>query len=123
MAVEQVLLSGGWRVSSTSGLWQQAFSNMVSCSTVMMQDIVILPNVSEFVISLATLSNCQVFAFQANQIVRINFSGHASYVSGASAGFQCTQWVWLGSGISGLQGLHIANSSSDSATCRLIMGM
>ena len=123
MAVEQVLLSGGWRVSSTSGLWTQSFSNMVSCSAVMVQDLVILPGVSETVVSLANFSNCQAFAVQANQIIRINFAAHASYVSAASAGFQCTQWAWIGSGISGMPGLHIANSSSDSATVRIIMGI
>lgn len=123
MAVEQVLLSGGWRISSTSGLWTQAFSNSVSCSTVMIQDIVLLPTMSDFIVSFPTLSNCQVFGLQANAIVRFNWSGHASYVSAASAGFQCTQVALAGSGISGVIGLHLANSGADSATVRLILGM
>ena len=123
MAVEQVLLSGGWRVSSTSGLWTQGFSNMVSCSAILVTDLIILPGVSETVVSLPQFSNCQVFGLQANQIIRFNWSGHASYVSAASAGFQCTQVALAGSAISGVQGLHLANSSSDSATCRIILGI
>lgn len=123
MATEQVLLSGGWRVSSTSGIWTQAFSNTVSCSAILVTDLVILTGVSETVVSLPQFSNCQVFGIQANQIIRVNWSGHASYFSAASAGFQCTQIALAGSNISGVQGVHIANSSSDSATVRIIMGI
>ena len=123
MAVEQVLLSGGWRVSSTSGLWTQAFSNMVSCSAILITDLVILPGVSEVVVSLPQFSNAQAFGLQANQIVRVNFSGWASMVSAASAGFQCTQVAITGSGMSGVQGVHLGNSSSDSATIRLLLGI
>jgi hypothetical protein len=123
MATEQVLLSGGWRVSSTSGIWTQAFSNMVSCSAILITDLVIAAGVSETVVSLPQFSNAQVFGLQANQIVRFNWSGHASYFSAASAGFQCTQVALAGSAISGVQGLHIANSSSDSATVRILLGI
>lgn len=123
MATSQLLASGTWRVSSTSGVFTQTFSNTVSCSAWLTHEVVVLPNVSDHIVSLPQFSNCQVFGFQANQVVRVNFSAHASYVSSASAGWQCTQWVWMGSNISGLVGLHIANSGSDSATCRIIFGI
>src|SRR3990167_6754784 len=124
MAIAGAILSGTWRVSSTSSIFTQTFSNTVSCSTFMMHDVVGLPGTSEFLISLAELSNCQMFTLQANEIVRVNFGGigGASHVSLASAGQACTQYMWAGSAISGLLNVHIANSTANSATVRMIFG-
>lgn len=124
MANAQALLSGSWRVSSTSGLFNQTFSNLTTVSATLAMDFVLLPGVSDFVVSLPQFSNMNVLGLQANNQVRINFGGigHAtSYVSQASAGILTTQLAWTAGGGSGLLNIHFANSGSDSSTVRLIM--
>ena len=72
MANAQALLSGSWRVSSTSGLFNQTFSNLTTVSATLAMDFVLLPGVSDFVVSLAQFSNMNVLGLQANNQVRIN---------------------------------------------------
>jgi hypothetical protein len=123
MATAQVLLSGTLRVSSTSNLDQKTFSAQITCSTWQMQEILLLPNVSEFVVSIATLSAPLAVILTSTNIVRVNFSNHASYVSAASAGWQFKDYfMWGGSGVSGPLGLHFSNSGSDSATITCFIG-
>lgn len=123
MATAQVLLSGTLRVSSTSNLQTKVFSAQITVSTWQMQEILLLPNVSEFVVSLATLSAPLVVALASTNKVRVNFSGHASYVSAASAGWEFRDYfMWGGSGISGPMGLHFSNSGSDSAFITCFIG-
>lgn len=123
MALDQALLSGGWRISSTSGLFQQTFANSVTVSASVAMDFVLLPGVSDFVVSLAVFSNMNAIGFQANNQVRINFGGvgNTSYVSNASAGLLTTQWAWTNGGGSGPLSLRLANSGVDSSTIRIIM--
>ncbi len=123
MATDQALLSGGWRISSTSGLFQQTFSNMTTVSATLATDFVVLVGVSDYVVSLAAFSNMNVVGIQANNQVRVNFGGigNNSYVSNASAGMLVTQFAWATGGASGPLSIRIANSGSDSSTVRLIM--
>ena len=123
MANAQALLSGSWRISSTSGLFTQAFSALTTVSATLETDFVLAVGVSDFVVSLPTFSNMNVVGIQANNQVRINFGGigGGSYVSNASAGFLVTQFAWVTGGTSGPLSVRIANSGSDSSTIRLIM--
>ena len=123
MALAQALVSGSWRISSTSGLFTQSFSATTTVSATMALDFVVATGVSDFVVSLATFSNATVVGLQANNQVRINFGGigNSSYVSNASAGFFITQFAWVTGGTSGPLSLRVANSGTDSATVRLIL--
>jgi len=123
MAVAQALFSGGVRVSSTSNVFTKTFSATVTVSTWTIQEIVLLPNVSDFVVSIATLSNAYAFLATATQNVRINFAGLPSSVSAGSAGYAFKDlFAIVGSSVSGVQSLRTANSSSDSATVTLFLG-
>lgn len=123
MAVAQALFSGTLRVSSTSNVLSKTFSATLTCSTWQVHEIVMLPNVSEFVVSSTLLSNAHAMLMTSTQTVRVNFTGLPSSVSGASAGYQFKDlFAICGSGISGVQGIHLANSSADSATVVLFLG-
>ncbi len=123
MATVQALFSGTLRVSSTSNVLNKVFSATITCSTWQVQEIVLLPNVSEFVVSITTLSNVTALLMTATNTVRVNFAGLPSSVSGGSAGYQFKDLLAIvGSGISGAQGLHYANSGADSSTITLFMG-
>ena len=128
MASESVQLLGTWRVSSVTACATNtttlSFNSALTLSTTFVHDFVLLPNVSDYVVSLPNLSNLQVVAVQATQVVRVNFrgTGVTSYISNASAGFQLTQLAMYGSSISGFGGVGFSNSGSDSATVRLILG-
>lgn len=123
MALAQALVSGSWRISSTSGLFVQTFSAQATVSAQLETDFVIQNGVSDFVVSLATFSNMNVVGIQANNQVRVNFGGmgNSSYVSNASAGMLVTQLNWMTGGTSGPLSIRIANSGADSATVRVIM--
>lgn len=123
MANAQALVSGSWRLSSTSGLFTQAFSNQTTVSATLAHDFAIATGVSDFVVSLAVFSNMTLVGIQANNQVRVNFGGigNSSYVSNASAGMLVTQFTWVTGGTSGPLSLRFANSGSDSSTVRLIM--
>src|ERR1041385_641674 len=87
MASETVQMIGGWRVSSTqSNFIAKAFSNLVTASTFVYQDVVLQPGVSEFLLSFAQLSMPQAIFMMATEQVRVNFAGQASSFSAASAG-------------------------------------
>ena len=123
MATVQALFSGTLRVSSTSLVATKLFSSTITCSAWQMQEHVVLPNVSEFVVSIATMSNVIALLMTSTQTVRVNFAGLPSSVSAASAGYQFKDlFAVAGSGISGAQGLHFANSGADSATITVFMG-
>ena len=123
MAVAQALFSGGIRISSTSNVFTKTFSATVAVSTWTIQEIVLLPNVSDFVVSIATLSNAYAFLATATGNVRVNFSTLPSSVSAASAGYVFKDlFAIVGSSISGVNALHFANSGSDSATCTIFLG-
>lgn len=126
MAAGQALVSGSWRLSSTSGLFTQSFSALVNVSATFVTEFVLLPGVSDFVVSFPTMSNCNAIAVQADNQVRLNFGntggdGNVSYVSNASAGILVTQFAWVTGGTSGARSLRFANSGTNSATVRMIM--
>ena len=123
MATVQALFSGTLRVSSTSALLTKMFSATITCSTWQIHEIVLLPNVSDFVVSSTLLSNAMAMMATATATVRMNFTGLPSSVSAASAGYQFKDLLAIvGSGISGAQGIHLANSGADSATILLFLG-
>ena len=123
MATVQALFSGSLRVSSTSNMFTRSFSATVTCSTWATQEVVLLPNVSDFVVSNALLSNAMALFMTSTQTVRVNFAGLPSSVSAGSAGYQFKDlYALAGSGISGVQALHFANSGSDSATVLIFLG-
>ncbi len=125
MAVASALLSGAFRISNVGNVFNRTISGTVAVSTWLAQDILLAHGVSELVLSLTTLSAPGVvMLINATSICRVNYSGHASYVSAASAGWQFKDfWGQMGSGISGPTGIHLANSSGDSALVTLIVGM
>lgn len=123
MATVQALFSGTLRVSSTSNLVTKVFSSTITCSTWLMQEIVLLPNVSDQVLSIATLSNAMAVLMTSTNTVRVNFANMPSSVSAGSAGYQFKDlYAVVGSGISGAGALHFANSGSDSATVVIFLG-
>lgn len=125
MAATQALFSGTVRFSSTttSGVWSRAYSATITCSTWQAQEIVLLPTASDFVVSIATLSNVQALLLMATNTCRVNFAGLPSSVSAGSAGFQFKDlFAVVGSGISGTTALRFANSAADSCTVTVIMG-
>ena len=121
-----VSLSGGWRVSSTNpvlDLITRNISGVVVGSTFAQQEIVVLPNVSDLVVSMPLFSAPIGILMTATQTVRVNFAGMVSSVSAASAsviqfkdfcGFMAQSAVLP-------SGLHFANSGSDSATVTILM--
>lgn len=119
MAALTTLLSGGWRISTgPSNLLTKFFSNILTGSTFITEDIVLTPTMSEFVVSLPLFSAPIAMLLQATNTVRINYSGWGSNVSAASAGviqFKEAHFIMSQSG--GLpSGIHLSNSGSDSAT-------
>ncbi len=123
MATVQALFSGTLRVSSTSALLTKVFSATITCSTWQVHEIVMLPNVSDYIVSSTLLSNATAMLATSTNTVRINFTGLPSSVSSASAGYQFKDLVAIvGSNISGAQGIHLSNSGSDSATVTLFLG-
>jgi hypothetical protein len=123
MPTFQTLLSGGWRISSISNLITKNFSNITTCSTYNMQEVVVLPGVSEFVVSLPLFSAPVALFMQATNTIRINFSGVGSGVSAASAGvIQFKEGFHVMSQSGGLpSGLHFSNSGSDSSVIALLI--
>lgn len=123
MAALSTQLSGGWRISSLSNTITKVFSNIQTCSTFLQQEVVLLPNVSEFVVSLPLFSNPTALFMQATNTVRVNFSGNSSGVSAASAGIvQFKEGLYMMSQSGGLpSGLHFSNSGSDSAIISLLI--
>ena len=123
MAVTTARLSGTMVLTSPSNTITTNFNNLLSVSALMTQDFVILPNVSEFVVSLAQFSNCNAVVVQSDNVIRVNFGGlgSVSHVSHASAGMPCTTFLWMGSSISGANSVHFSNSGANSATVRLTM--
>ena len=123
MAVTAARLSGTMMLTSPSNTITTNFSNLLNVSALITLDFMILPNVSDFIVSLAQFSNCNVVLMQSDNVVRVNFGnvGAASYVSNASAGFTCTTYLWMGSSISGPNSVRFANSGANSATIRLTL--
>lgn len=118
------LLSGAFRISNAGNVFNRALSTTTTVSTWLIQDVVLTNGISDFVISLAAISAPNtIVVIGGASICRINFSGHASYVSSGSAGWQFKDFfAMIGSGISGPTGLHFANSSGDSATVTVMIG-
>jgi len=118
------LLSGAFRISNTGNVFNRVVSTTTTVSTWFIQDIILANGVSDVVISIAQLSLANtIVVFGGASICRINYSGHASYVSSGSAGWQFKDfWAHIGSGISGPTGIHMANSSGDSALITVIIG-
>lgn len=126
MAMVSVSLSGAWRVSSTNpalNLITRNISAAIAGSTFMQQEIVVLPNVSDLVVSLGLMSAPLGILMTATNTVRVNFAGQASSTSAASAsviqfkdfaGFM-VQSALLPSGI------HFANSGTDSSTVTVLI--
>ena len=116
-------ISGAFRISNQGNIFNKAFDATVTVSQWHVQQLVLANGVSEVVISNTQLSLANTIFVTATSICRINYSGHASYVSAASAGWQFKDiWAHMGSGISGPTGLHFANSSGDSAIISMAIG-
>jgi len=128
MAVVSVSLSGAWRVSSVNpalDLITRNISAVITGSTFVQQEVVVLPNVSELVVSLPLFSSPTGILMTSTNVVRVNFSGQASSTSAASASvlqFKDFAGFMVQSAILP-SGLHFSNSGVDSATiCVLIVG-
>ena len=118
------LLSGAFRISNTGNVFNRVLSTTTTISTWLIQDMVLANGVSDIVISNTLLSSPNTnIVFGGASLCRINYSGHASYVSSGSAGWQFKDfWAHIGSGMSVITGVHFANSSGDSCTVTLILG-
>ena len=126
MPTISVSLSGAWRVSSTNpvlDLITRNISGVITGSTFAQQEIVVLPNVSDLVVSFPLLSSPLGILMTATNVVRVNFAGQASSPSAASAsviqfkdfaGFM-VQSATLPSGI------HFSNSGTDSSTVTVLI--
>ena len=118
------LLSGAFRISNQGNIFNKAFDITTTISTWHVQQVVLANGTSEFVLSFTHLSAPNTVFVTANSLCRINYAGHASYVSAASAGWQFKDlWAHVGSGMSGPIGIHLANSSGDSAIITVAVGM
>ena len=124
-------ISGAIYIQDTSGtnIESRTFAPTTAVSTYITHKIILANGVSEFVFSVTNISIPNVIYVTANSLVRINpgltiASGlTTSGVSLASVGMQFKDlFVWMGSGMSGGQALHFANSSGDSAAITVIMG-
>lgn len=117
------VVSGALRLSSTSSVITRTFSAFVTVSTIFTDQFVLAAGVSEFVVSVPTISNPGVLVLTATGTCRVNFGNLPSSTSHASAGYQFTDmFAQVGSGISGALALHFANSGSDSATITVFAG-
>lgn len=127
MATQSITLSGGWRVSSVNPLTDlitRAFSATITCSVWEQKEVLVLPNVSDFVVCNTACSSPSLMIATATNIVRLNFAGYTSMVSAASAGLQFKDFVgYFGSGIGLPSNVHLANSGSDSALVTILFGM
>jgi len=124
MATLNVALSGGWRVSSTSDVITKTFAPTITCSVFFQQEIVVLPNVSDFIVSFSLFSAPSLIMATATNVVRINFAGMTSSVSAASAGviqFKDAMFI-MASGGNLPSAVHLANSGADSAVVTLLIG-
>jgi len=118
------LLSGAFRISNGGGnVFNRVLSTTTTVSTWFIQDMILANGVSDLVVSIASLSNAKVVVVIGGEsALRINYTGHASYASAASAGWEFKDlWAHIGQ-TSGIQGLHFANSSGNSVTTTVIMG-
>ena len=131
MALLNVLLSGAWRVSVAGGeSAAKGFSAMTpltaglgSLSVYQQQTIVLGTTTSEYLVSIATLSQPQAILMTATGEVRVNFAGQASSFSAASASIVKFKDAFLLMNVSGAlpSALHLGNSGSDSATVTLLI--
>lgn len=95
----------------------------LTVSQVAVQRLNLAHGVSEFVLSLPNLSNPSVLYLAATSLCRVHWSGTSS-TGLASAGQQFKDlFVLVGSGMSGMTGVHVANSSGDSAVVTAWIGM
>lgn len=126
MASLNVTLSGGWRVSSTSDVIVRSLSSVVTCSTFFQQEIVLLPTVSEYLISMSLFSAPNLLLMTSTNTVRVNFGGQASSVSAASASVIQFKdaFFMVGSSVGGglPSSIHLSNSGADSATVTVLVG-
>ena len=117
------ILSGAFRISNQGNIFNKAFDATVTISVWQVQQLVLANGVSEIVISNALISAPNIIFATATSLCRINYSGHVSYVSAASAGWQFKDmWAHMGSGILSITGVHFANSSGDSAIITMAIG-
>ena len=127
MATQFVTLSGSWRVSSLNPLLDlitKSFSATLTCSVFEQKEVLVLPNISDFVVCNTAVSSPSLIMATATNIVRINFAGFTSMVSAASAGLQFKDFfAYVGSGAALPSNIHVANSGSDSALITVLFGM
>jgi len=119
-------ISGTIFIQDTSGTNVQARVVAVSVvvSQYVTQRIILANGVSNFIVSIASVSIPNVVWMTANSLCRVNFGNHASADSAASLGYQFKDiFAWAGSGQSGPINIHYANSSGDSAIVTLVLGM
>ena len=126
MATQTVTLSGSWRVSSVNPLLDlitRSFSATITCSVFETKEVLVLPNISDFVVCNTAVSNPSLIMATATNTVRINFSGYTSMVSAASAGLQFKDFMaYYGSGAALPSAIHLANSGTDSSTVTILVG-
>lgn len=127
MANNFVTLSGTWRVSSVNPLLDlvtRALSFTITCSVFAQQEFLLLPNISDYIVSNITVSQPSLILATATNMVRVNFANYTSMVSAASAGIQFKDFfAYCGSGAALPSNTHWANSGSDSALVTLLIGM
>ena len=117
-------LTGTARVSGVSGVVTQAYTLNVSAVSAYFADQFILSaGLSDFIVSVPTVSNPDFLIVTATGVVRINYSGEASGVSAGSAGRQMTGLVHIGQSISGPLGLHFSNSNASAVTITIVAAM
>ncbi len=128
MATASLLLSGGWRVSQsyTSGtdLITKAFSSTNTISTWTVQQVVLLPVTSQYLISMGLYSVPQAIIMTATNTVRVNFGGQASSFSAASASVMLfREFFAMVAGSTALpSSIALGQSGTDSATVTVLIG-
>jgi hypothetical protein len=120
----QNIVSGTVRITNTSTVYTRTFSAAVTVSNWTANDYTIANGLSDFIVSVAHVSNAGFLMLMATSTMRVNFGGHASADSAASLGFEFRDlYARVGSGISGDINLHFSNSSGDSAVVTVVHGL
>lgn len=122
------IITGEVRVSNQGNVFTKAFSAMTTVSVWQVQQVNLAAGVSDWIVSLANQSAAQALVLMATSVCRVNFSGKdwgsaVSSLSAGSAGLQFRDlFAIMGSGMSGIVGLHFANSTADSYVVTVLTG-
>jgi hypothetical protein len=119
-------VSGTLKISGTSNLVTRTFSAFTTVSQFAHQEIVINSGLSNFIVSLANVSNPNFLWITATAVVRVNANPALDSQRGSAGQEFSDLYAVVGnnaSAVSGSPALHFSNSSGDSATITIYHGM